>query len=107
MISPLGQRQIHVASNMEALRAAHEVAEQQQRDVTRKQAADDRLADSRTEVPEIAGAEGLRTDEREGGRNGQPGGSLAGKPEPEPEDEDGNPVPRSAKPADGHLDFLA
>ena len=104
MISPLGQRQIHVASNLEAHRAAHEVAENLQREVSRKQAADDRLAQAMTEVPGIARAEGLRTEERQGRQQG--GAHPEKKPE-EGEDEAEAPEGTPAKPADNHLDFLA
>jgi len=104
MISPLGQRQIHVASNMEALRAAHEVAELQQREVSRKQAADDRLAQAQTEVPGIAKAEGLRTEERQGR---QQGGAHPGPRPEEAEAEADEAEGAPAKPADNHLDFLA
>ena len=103
MISPLGQRQIHVASNLEALRAAHEVGELQQREVSRKQAADERLAEAMTEVPGIGKAEGLRTEERQGRqKQGRPGAPGQGGDE----DEDAE-APDEAKPADRHLDFLA
>ena len=104
MISPLGQRQIHVASNLEAHRAAHDVAENQQREVSRKQAAEDRLAQSLTEVPGIGKAEGLRTEERQGR---QRRGAHPGQRPEEAEDEAGEAEAASANPADSHLDFLA
>jgi hypothetical protein len=104
MISPLGQRQIHVASNLEALRAAHEVAEGQQREVGRKQAADDRLAQAQSEVPGIAKAEALRTEERQGRRGG---GAHPGSQPEEAEEEAEASETAKANPADRHLDFLA
>ena len=104
MISPLGQRQIHVASNMEALRVAHDVAGELQREVSRKQAADDRLAQAQNEVPGIAKSEGLRTEERQGR---QRGGAHPGPKPDEAEGEADEPDESSAKPADSHLDFLA
>jgi len=102
MISPLGQRQIHVASNLEALRAAHEVADQNQREVSRKLAADERLAEAQNEVPGIGRSEGLRTEERKGRQGG--GARQGAHPG---EDEEDEAQPDAAKPADSHLDFLA
>jgi hypothetical protein len=103
MISPLLQRQSHLVSNVEALRQAHDAAEVQQRELSRKQAADDRLAESRSEVPQIPEAQGLRTEERKGqhgGGQGQPGpDGQEGTDEADPESK--------AESADKHLDFLA
>jgi hypothetical protein len=104
MISPLLQRQSHLASNMEGLRQAHDVAEVQQRELTRKQAAEDRLAESRSEVPQIPEAQGMRTEERKGqhgGGQGQPG-SREGSEEADAPDTAGQ-----AESAEKHLDFLA
>ena len=102
MISPLGQRQIHQASNLEALRAAHDVAEQNQREVSRKLAADERMAEALLEVPGLDRSEGLRAEERKG-RQGR--GAQHGAPPPEP-DEDEAPDDQASS-ADRHLDFLA
>jgi hypothetical protein len=102
MISPLGQRQIHLASNLEALRAAQDVAEQSQREAGRKLAADERLAEAQKEVPGIGRSEGLRTEERKG-RQG--GGAHPGSHPPEAEEDEEQAD--QATSADPHLDFLA
>ena len=105
MISPLGQRQIHLTSNMEALRQAHDVAEQQQREAGLKRAADDRLAEARNEVPQISESDALSTEERRNRENGKghPGArEAAADAEEQEQDEDAG-----VNFADKHLDFLA
>ena len=103
MISPLGQRQIHQTSQLEAIRQALDAGELLQREAGRKRAADDRVAEAQGSVPVIPQAGALRTEERHGrDRGGEGQSSAAG------EDEASEPAgPESANPADGHLDFLA
>jgi hypothetical protein len=103
MISPLGQRQIFQAANVEAVKQAQEVSEQIQRENAKKRVADERLLEDEASVRVISNAESIRTDERQG-RGGQ--GSAeeelpSGTPKPKQEEE--NP----AESADSHLDFLA
>ena len=105
MIGPLTQRQIHLVSTVEGSRQAGDVGEQQGRELNRKQAADDRLAEARNEVPLIGPANSLKTEQRQGrpkpsGHRHAPGRGQ-GEAAPEP---DG---PEEAEVADGHLDFLA
>lgn len=106
MIGPLAQRQIHLISNVEAMRQAVDAGEQQTREVSRKQAADARLAEASSEVPQIPEAQGLRTEERQARQHpqGHPGAPGAGEDEPE---EAGPEAASEANPADRHLDFLA
>jgi hypothetical protein len=106
MINPLAQRQIHQASNVEALRQAADVAEQLQRELGRKRAADERLAEAQSEVPLIPRAEAMRTEDRRSHEKNEgfhPGGSQGEGPG-DLEDEPGDD---SAKTADNHLDILA
>ena len=105
MIGPLAQRQVHMASNMEGLRQAHDMSEQLQREAGRKQAAEDRLAEAKSEVPQIPKAEGLRTEERQG-RQGHPG-SRGKAPAEDLDEEEEAEDPGAAKSAERHLDFLA
>lgn len=105
MIGPLAQRQIHLISNVEAMRQAVDVGEQQTREVSRKQAADARLAEASSEVPQIPEAQALRTEERQGRQHpqGHPGAPGEGEGEPEEVSE----AASEANLADRHLDFLA
>jgi hypothetical protein len=106
MISPLGQRQMFQTINVEAVKTAGETSgllqrEASLREASLKQAMADRMAEEQVSVPEIPKTDPLRTEERKGGQRGQ--GGQHGSAEPmEPEDE-----PEAAKPAEGHLDFLA
>ena len=104
MISPLGERQIHLTSNMEALRQAHDVAEMHQREAGRKRAADDRLAEAQNEVPQISETDSLSTEERKRNDQGQhPGAREGAAPAPEAAEAEAGEVNF----ADNHLDFLA
>jgi hypothetical protein len=101
MISPLGQRQMFQTINVEAVKTAGETSGLLQREASLKQAMADRMAEEQVSVPSIPKTDPLRTEERKGGQRGQ--GGQHGSEEPmEPEDE-----PEAAKPAEGHLDFLA
>lgn len=97
MITPLGQRQLFQAANIEGLRAAHEVSEQLQREAVKKKAADDRLAEDQVQVNSVPGSDQIRTEERQGRQQGR-------RENPESQDEDDQD---SAAPAEPHLDLLA
>lgn len=105
VVNPLGQRQMFQMANVEAVRQAHMVSEQLQREAVRKEAADEKLEEDQRSVREIPGSERIRTEERQskGGGSGTKGEEDAGEPEgttPEsPEDQAG--------PAENRLDFLA
>ena len=105
MISPMGERQIHLTSNIEALRQAQDVAEHHQREAARKRAADDRLAEAQDEVPLISEAASLTTEERRNREKGQghPGAKDGSADDTEAPDQ----ATVQANPADNHLDFLA
>lgn len=101
MITPLAQRQMFQTANIEAVRAAHEVSEQIQREQIRKKVADDHAAEEQASVRGIPASDQIRTEER-GHRNQEQGAGESGEGgEPRP-GEDGK-----AESADSHLDFLA
>lgn len=64
MISPLGHRQIFQTANMEAIRQAHQVGEELQRDIMKAKAAEDRLVEDQSNVRGIPEFERIRTEER-------------------------------------------
>ena len=104
MISPLGQRQIFQTANMEALRQAHEVSEEIQRDIMKMKAAEDHLVEDQSNVREIPEFERIRTEERRQGNDGkgsrrQKAGDAAGDEQKAEAD--------SAGDADPLLDFFA
>lgn len=103
MITPLGQRQIFQAANLEAIRAAHEVGEQLQREAVRRKAADDRLAEDQETVNRVTPGQAMRAEERKEHRKG---GREAGGPSGEAHDEAEGTVDPAA-PAESRLDFLA
>jgi hypothetical protein len=103
MISPLGQRQILQTAAVETARLALEGAFQVQREQTRRQIFDAKLAEAMHEVSDVAETEGMRLTE-----HGQdhPAGEEPGTGSSEdlPGDE------ATEAPADGarpHLDLLA
>ena len=73
MISPLGQRQIFQTANMEALRQAHEVSGEIQRDIMKMKAAEDQLVEDQSNVRGIPEFERIRAEERKEG-HGEKGG---------------------------------
>ena len=106
MLGPLAQRQIHLVSNVEAMRQALDAGDQQTRELSRKRAADDRQAEAGKEVPQIPKAEALRTEERQSRQQRNAPGRPASSDEEAPEE--GSPeAGASANAADSHLDFLA
>lgn len=105
MVSPLGQRQMFQTVNAEAFKAAQEVSGQLQREVGQRQAMADRIAEAQGSVPEIPRTDGMKTEERQRGRQGRghegsPGEARDGEGEAEE-------TPASAITAENHLDFLA
>lgn len=102
MISPLGQRQIFQTANIEAVRQAHEVSEQIQRENVRKLVADEQLLEDEASVRVVANSEGIRAGERQERQEQQPSQGEASSGETNPEEEES-----SAESADSHLDFLA
>jgi hypothetical protein len=104
MITPLGQRQMFQTINAEAVKAALEVSGQFQRELAQRQDALDRFAEDRASVPGVPTAEGLRTEERQGGRREpQPEGHGEAQDREGLDDLEGV----EAKTAEGHLDLLA
>ena len=102
MITPLAQRQMFQTANIEAVRAAHEVSDQIQREQSRKKTAEDRAAEDQASVRGIPASEQIRTEERERNRQHEQetGDSSEGDARPERDGE-------KAESADSHLDFLA
>lgn len=102
MITPLALRQMFQAANLEAVRAAHEVSDQIQREQSRKKTAEDRAAEDQASVRGIPASEHIRTEERE--RNRQQKRETGESSEDEARQRrDGE----KAESADAHLDFLA
>lgn len=99
MITPLAQRQMFQTANIEAVRAAHEVSDQIQREQSRKKTAEDRAAEDQASVRGIPASEQIRTEERERNRNQQRETEDEGEPQSGPDE--------AAESADSHLDFLA
>lgn len=107
VISPLAQRQIFQAANLEAMRAATEVGDQLQRETMRKKVAEDHAAEDQASVRVIPQAERLRTEERKG-RPRDRGREGARDDEPEAEGRGlASSEGESAGPAETHVDFLA
>lgn len=104
MITPLALRQMFQTANIEAVRAAHEVSGQIQREQASKKTADDRAAEDQASVRGIPGADHIRAEAR--GRDRGQSGQEEGHPEGEPKGEAGD-LEGEAGNADSHLDFLA
>jgi hypothetical protein len=104
MISPLGHRQIFQTANMEAIRQAHQVGEEIQRDIMKAKAAEDRLVEDQSNVRGIPESEQIRTQERQEGRGGK--GTQKRQSADELE-EDVKSESNSAGDADPLLDFFA
>lgn len=105
MITPVVQRQMFQTINAEAVRAAMEVSGVLQRENGQRQAMLDRVAEDQVSVPEIPEAQGLKTEERQGG-HADGGGARDGQ-HPEGRAETPDDASATAIPAEGHLDFLA
>ncbi len=99
MITPLAQRQMFQTANIEAVRAAHEVSEEIQREQIRKKVADDHAAEEQASVRGIPASEQIRTEERKRNRNQHPESKDGGEPQ--------SGADEAAESADSHLDFLA
>jgi len=102
MISPLGHRQIFQTANMEAIRQAHQVGEELQRDIMKAKAAEDRLVEDQSNVRGIPEFERIRTEERREENRKKDKQRMAGSSGEDAEDEGG-----SAEGADPRLDFFA
>jgi len=102
VITPLAQRQMFQTANIEAVRAAHEVSDQIQREQSRRKTAEDHATEDQASVRGIPASEQIRTEERERNRHQdrEAGESSEG-------DERQAPVDETAESADSHLDFLA
>jgi len=100
MITPLGQRQIFQTANVEAVRVAHEVSGQMQREQVHRQIAEEKAAEENGNVQIIAGSDKIRTEERQGRRGSQQ--QSANEKQEEEDDEKENPSS-----GDQHLDFMA
>jgi hypothetical protein len=102
MITPIVQRQMFQTINAEAVRAASEVGGLVQREGALRQALLERMAEDQVSVPGIPMAEGLRAEERQGGRRDE-GQQHHGRKGKDGEAEEGG----EANPAEPHMDFLA
>lgn len=104
MISPLGQRQIFQTANMEALRQAHAVSEEIQRDIMKMKAAEDQMVEDQSNVRLIPEFERILTEERKESQERKgPRKRKAGDEVGEGTKDD----PGSAGDADARLDFFA
>jgi hypothetical protein len=104
MISPLGQRQIFQTANMEAMRQAHEVSGEIQRDIMKMKAAENQLVEDQSNVRVIPEFEQILTEERKEGRDGKGPHRHKVGDEPGEETKDDSD---SAGDADPGLDFFA
>ncbi|MBI4911405.1 MAG: hypothetical protein HY823_01595 [Acidobacteria bacterium] len=103
MITPLALRQMFQTVAAESVRAAHEGNEQSQREVARRLLFDHRMAEDQSAVHLVAESQGLKLEERQGGRGGSPR-------QPKERQEAGNEDSVDEAPADSaekHLDLLA
>jgi len=106
MISPLGQRQIFQTANVEAVRQAHEVSGEIQRDIMKMKAAEEHLVEDQSAVRMIPEFERILAEERKEGRKGKEPESQREQAAAEVEaevDEESD----SAGDADARLDFFA
>jgi len=105
MINPLAQRQMHQTANIEAVRQAHEVSGQIQREAMKQRALEDSMAEEQGSVRVIPESEQLRLEERKGGGGGQE--EAQSQSEEASQEEETPDAEDKAGPADSHLDFLA
>jgi hypothetical protein len=104
MISPLGQRQILQTATVETVRQALEGGLQVQQEQARRQAFDAKLAEAKSEVPDISEADALKLTHRNGRDASRGHQSGTGSSEDLP------PEATEGAQADGarsHLDLLA
>jgi hypothetical protein len=104
MITPVTQRQMFQTMNAEAVKTSSEVSGLLQRDAGQRQALLNRMAEDQVSVPTIPLSEGLRAEERQGGRQNE-GHQGSGRKGEGAEAEDAPEA--QANPAEGHMDFLA
>ena len=98
MISPLGHRQILQTLAVETVRQATEGGAQVQRELARRQAFDQKLAEALEDVADVSETDELKLSERQGQGRKQESGTGAS-------DENGDESP--AEGADPHVDLLA
>jgi hypothetical protein len=104
MISPLGQRQIFQTANVEAVRQAHEVSGEIQREIMKAKTAEERLVEDQSTVRLIPEFERILAEERKGGREQQ---EADHQPSGNASESEAKEEPDSAADADSRLDFLA
>lgn len=98
MISPLGHRQILQTLAVETVRQATEGGAQVQRELARRQAFDQKLAEAMEDVPDVPETDDLKLSEREGRGRKQESGTGPS---------DDKAEEGQAEAADPHLDLLA
>ena len=99
-VIPLAQRQLFQTANLEAVRQAHEVGAQVQRERVARKVADDRQAEDSKSIRDVVESEQVKLQEREG-RGGTGAQGEQGAPSEEETPEEGQ-----AGSADTKLDFL-
>lgn len=104
MVSPLGQRMVFQTANLEAVRAANEIAAQLQREDIFRKTLSDRMAEDSEAVQRIDQSMQLRAEERK--ERQQQSGSQQGEGE-SGEGSEGDEPEQGATFADGGVDFLA
>jgi len=102
MVTPLGQRMVFQTANLEAVRAATEIASQLQREDTFRKVISDRMAEDSEAVRKIDQSTSLRAEEREERKQRQSNGQQG-----EDESGEGDDSQERANFAEGGVDFLA
>jgi len=100
MVTPLGQRMVFQTANLEAVRAANEIASQMQREDTFRKVISDRMAEDNEAVRRIDQSTSLRAEERQERKRQQSEGK-------QDEGDEGDEPEQGAILADGSVDFLA
>jgi len=102
MVTPLGQRMVFQTAHTEAIRVAHDIAGQLQREDNFKKLLADRMAEDKDAVNSIAKSEAMKTEERQERQR-----RFANRQgEQNDENADGEQGERAIL-ADGYLDFMA
>jgi len=97
-------------AHVEAVRQAHEVIEQVQREAARRQVAEAHMQEENEGVHSIPHSQGIRTEADQGRKGAQTGVGSDREAEQEEDGtlEEGAPPPETpAAPAERHLDLLA
>jgi len=102
MVTPLGQRMVFQTANLEAVRAATEIASQLQREDTFRKVISDRMAEDNEAVRRIDQSNSPRAEERQERQQRQSEGQHG-----EDESGEGDESEKGAIFADGGVDFLA